>query len=176
MAMRHYWKLLLVLLVGCLVSAQTKYADPDSANTNAAARQALGHGKVVDIISVTSAIVGVTSGIQGVLQDLGAKVTDQEVRIDLASDVLFDFDKYTLRPEADEGPVRNRDHHCSDKNRPGSRGQPRYLCGHSPRSAPGCKVSRCAGWSSVHRGWYRPGTDGVFRHRKRRSPAAHSAA
>jgi outer membrane protein OmpA-like peptidoglycan-associated protein len=102
MAMRHYWKLLLVLLVGCLVSAQTKYADPDSANTNAAARQALGHGKVVDIISVTSAIVGVTSGIQGVLQDLGAKVTDQEVRIDLASDVLFDFDKYTLRPEADE--------------------------------------------------------------------------
>ena len=102
MAMRHYWKLLLVLLVGCLVSAQTKYADPDSANTNAAARQALGHGKVVDIISVTSAIVGVTSGIQGVLQDLGAKVTDQEVTIDLASDVLFDFDKYTLRPEADE--------------------------------------------------------------------------
>jgi outer membrane protein OmpA-like peptidoglycan-associated protein len=35
-----------------------------------------------------------------VLQDLGAKVTDQEVRIDLASDVLFDFDKYSLRPEA----------------------------------------------------------------------------
>ena len=34
-----------------------------------------------------------------VLQNLGAKVTDQEVRIDLASDVLFDFDKYTLRPE-----------------------------------------------------------------------------
>ena len=101
MAIRHCWKLLSVLLVGCLVFAQTKYADPDSANTNAAARQALGHAKVVDIIGVTSGIVGVTSGIQGVLQDLGAKVTGQEVRIDLASDVLFDFDKYTLRPEAD---------------------------------------------------------------------------
>jgi outer membrane protein OmpA-like peptidoglycan-associated protein len=101
MATRHYWKLLWVLLVGCLVFAQTKYSDPDSLNTNAAARQALGHAKVVDIIGVTSGIVGVTSGIQGVLQDLGAKVTDQEVRIDLASDVLFDFDKYTLRLEAD---------------------------------------------------------------------------
>ena len=60
---------------------------------SAAAHEALSRAKVLEI-------VGVSSGIQGVLQDLGAKVTDQEVRIDLASDVLFDFDKYTLRPEA----------------------------------------------------------------------------
>jgi photosystem I P700 chlorophyll a apoprotein A2 len=37
-----------------------------------------------------------------VLQDLGAKVTAQQVVIDLDADVLFDFDKYTLRPEAND--------------------------------------------------------------------------
>lgn len=95
MAIRHCWKLLSVLLVGGLMSAQTKYADPDSAATNSAAREALGRAKVVDI-------VGVTRGIHGVLEDLEAKTVGQELRIDLASDVLFDFDKYTLRSEADE--------------------------------------------------------------------------
>jgi photosystem I P700 chlorophyll a apoprotein A2 len=78
-----------------VATAQSKYTDPDSPATNAAARQALGHAQIIGI-------VGVTSGIQGVLQDLGAKVVGQEVRIDLASDVLFDFDKYTLLPKASD--------------------------------------------------------------------------
>lgn len=98
---RHCWKLISVFLLGGLLFGQSRYADPDSAATNAAARQALGHAKVLDIVSVTSDIVGVTSGIHGVLEDLGAKIVGQQLRIDLASDVLFDFDKYTLRPEAD---------------------------------------------------------------------------
>ena len=89
------WRLILPLLVACSAWAQSKYSDPDSPAVNAAAHEALSRARVLDII-------GVSSGIQGLLQDLGAKVTDQEVRIDLASDVLFDFDKYTLRPEAAE--------------------------------------------------------------------------
>lgn len=87
------WRLLLPFLVACSGWAQTTYSDPDSTAVNAAAHEALSRAKVLEI-------VGVTSGIQGVLQDLGARVTDQEVRINLASDVLFDFDKYTLRREA----------------------------------------------------------------------------
>ena len=102
MAIRHCWKLISVLLMGALVFAQAKYTDPDSAATNVAAGQAMGQAKVLNIIGVTSEIVGVTSGIHGVLEDLGAKIVGQELRIDLASDVLFDFDKYTLRSEADE--------------------------------------------------------------------------
>jgi outer membrane protein OmpA-like peptidoglycan-associated protein len=86
-------KLLLLLLVPCFASAQTKYADPDSPAVEAAAQAALSHAKVVDI-------VGMTSGIQSVLQDLGARVTEHEVKIELDADVLFDFDKYDLRPEA----------------------------------------------------------------------------
>jgi outer membrane protein OmpA-like peptidoglycan-associated protein len=86
-------KILLVVLVPCFASAQTKYADSDSPAVQAASRAALPHAKVLDI-------VGVSSGIQGVLQDLGAKITEHEVRIELDADVLFDFDKYNLRPEA----------------------------------------------------------------------------
>ena len=99
MAIRHCWKLLSVLLVGGLVSAQTKYADPDSAATNAAAREALGHAKVVDIVGVTSEMWDQRNSRSA--GGPGAKIVGQELRIDLASDVLFDFDKYTLRPEAD---------------------------------------------------------------------------
>src|SRR5271170_6035053 len=84
---------LLLLCVPCFASAQKKYPDPDSPAVQAAAQAALPHARVVDI-------VGVSSGLQGVLQDLNAKVTEHEVKIELNADVLFDFDKYTLRPEA----------------------------------------------------------------------------
>jgi len=88
-------KSLLLLLVSSPVMAQGKYPDPDSAATEEAARKALEQKHIVDI-------VGVTSGIQSVLQDLGAKVVGQQLTIDLAADVLFDFDKYTLRPRAND--------------------------------------------------------------------------
>lgn len=91
----HRCWIFLLLLVPCVATAQSKYTDPDSPATDAAARQALGHAHIINI-------VGVTRGIQGVLQDLGAKVVGQEVRIDLAADVLFDFDKYTLLPKASD--------------------------------------------------------------------------
>ena len=91
----HRCWIFLLLLVPCVAAAQSKYTDPDSPATDAAARQALGHAHIINI-------VGVTRGIQGVLQDLGAKVVGQEVRIDLAADVLFDFDKYTLLPKASD--------------------------------------------------------------------------
>ena len=84
--------LFLLLFVPCFASAQ-KYTDPDSPAVEAAAQAALPHAKVIDI-------VGVTGGIQGALQDLKAKVTEHEVKIELDADVLFDFDKYSLRPEA----------------------------------------------------------------------------
>lgn len=51
------------------------------------------HGKVLDL-------VGVTTGIDAVLKDLDAKVTPQEVRIELSADVLFDFDSADLKDEA----------------------------------------------------------------------------
>src|SRR5271163_3570894 len=92
MATRSLQLLFFLLLVPCFASAQ-KYPDPDSPAVQATAQAALPHAKVVDI-------VGVTSGIQSVLQDLKAKVTQHQVKIGLNADVLFDFDQYSLRAEA----------------------------------------------------------------------------
>lgn len=71
------------------------YTDPDSPEVTAAARAALAHAKILDI-------VGISLGIEAVLKDLGAKITDREIHIDLSADVLFDFDQYSLRPAANE--------------------------------------------------------------------------
>jgi outer membrane protein OmpA-like peptidoglycan-associated protein len=90
--------LLLAFAAGAAVTQ--KYSDPDDPATLAAARDALGSAKILDIVGVARAIESKTRGIETVLKDLGAKVTDREIRIELAADVLFDFDQHDLRPEA----------------------------------------------------------------------------
>ena len=57
-------------------------------------------GKVLEIKGMVSGVAGKTEALQAALKDLGAQVTAQEIRIELAADVLFDFDKASLRPEA----------------------------------------------------------------------------
>jgi outer membrane protein OmpA-like peptidoglycan-associated protein len=57
-------------------------------------------GKVLDIESNVLDIVGIARGLEGTLKDLGAKVTEREIVIELDADVLFDFDKHDLRPAA----------------------------------------------------------------------------
>jgi outer membrane protein OmpA-like peptidoglycan-associated protein len=47
-------------------------------------------------------IIGVTRGIEGVLSDLGARVSEHEIRIELSADVLFNFNKSDIRPDASE--------------------------------------------------------------------------
>jgi outer membrane protein OmpA-like peptidoglycan-associated protein len=49
------------------------------------------------------ATAGETMGLEGALKDLGAKVTDAEIRIDLAADVLFEFDKAEIKSDAKPG-------------------------------------------------------------------------
>jgi outer membrane protein OmpA-like peptidoglycan-associated protein len=88
-------------------AAAKTYSSPDDPATQAAAHAALGNAKILGVVRTTRDIEGVTSGIESkslgiesVLKDLDAKVTDQEIRIELSADVLFDFDKHDLRPEA----------------------------------------------------------------------------
>ncbi len=57
-------------------------------------------GTVLEIKGVASGVAGKTEALQAALKDLGAQVTAQEIRIELAADVLFDFDKASLRAEA----------------------------------------------------------------------------
>ena len=49
---------------------------------------------------------GTALGLEGALKELNAEVTAAEIKIDLAADVLFDFDKSTIKKEA-EPSLRN---------------------------------------------------------------------
>jgi outer membrane protein OmpA-like peptidoglycan-associated protein len=67
---------------------------------------------VVDIIGIPKGISGAGIEITGqvaevemALKDLEAKVSETEIKIDLPSDILFDFDKYNIRPDA-QGALR----------------------------------------------------------------------
>jgi outer membrane protein OmpA-like peptidoglycan-associated protein len=44
---------------------------------------------------------GTSMGVESALKDLGAKVSEAEIRIDLNADVLFDFDKAEIKKEAE---------------------------------------------------------------------------
>jgi outer membrane protein OmpA-like peptidoglycan-associated protein len=44
---------------------------------------------------------GTTLGLEGALKELKAEVTAAEIKIDLAADVLFDFDKASIKKEAE---------------------------------------------------------------------------
>ena len=48
---------------------------------------------------VTS-IKGEVSDVDGAIRDLGARTVGNEIVVELPSDVLFDFDKYDIRPDA----------------------------------------------------------------------------
>jgi outer membrane protein OmpA-like peptidoglycan-associated protein len=104
----------LLALAASAVLAQPAEPDPDSPEVRARAAEALSRAQRLpittpsaEIIASTVEIVGISSGVEGTaidlkgaLRDLGAKVTEQEIRIEIAADVLFDFDKADLRKEA----------------------------------------------------------------------------
>ena len=47
------------------------------------------------------AAAGTTLGLEGALKELKAEITATEITIDLAADVLFDFDKASIKKEAE---------------------------------------------------------------------------
>ena len=87
------------VLLGVAPSAWPQEEPPDTT--------AVGAGKILDlsskVVGITPKvldIVGISRGVAGTLVDLGAKVTETEIKIALSGDILFDFDKDTLRPDA----------------------------------------------------------------------------
>lgn len=82
-----------LFLIAPVLAAKDKYTNPDSPETERAARAALSTAVIKDI-------VGISRGIEGILSDLGAKVSEHEIKIEIPADVLFDFDKSNIRPDA----------------------------------------------------------------------------
>ena len=71
---------------------------------------------------------GTTLGLEGALKELKAEVTATEIKIDLAADVLFDFDKAEIRSR------RNRV--CKTRN--GAQGEPKRDGDHRGHRRQGC--------------------------------------
>jgi outer membrane protein OmpA-like peptidoglycan-associated protein len=55
---------------------------------------------VLPLRGVITPLGGRVDPLQAALKDLGARVQGREIKIDLAADVLFDFDKFDLLPAA----------------------------------------------------------------------------
>jgi len=60
------------------------------------------HAQVVDLVFKTDDLVFNVVDMGGKVEDLTVQESDTEMRIDLAADVLFDFDKADLLPKAEE--------------------------------------------------------------------------
>ncbi len=98
-------------VLSVLLGAQTvwaqKYKEDDPIPPGAQGKVVPLQGKVLDLKGVAVDLAGNAKGVAGktqdlnaALKDLGAKTTATEIRIELASDVLFDFDKADLLPKA----------------------------------------------------------------------------
>ena len=95
-------------------SAPPAQADPDTPQTHAKALEALSraqkptiNGESREMKAESRPIAAMNLGVEGkavdvsgLLRDLNAEVRGKEVRIALSADVLFDFDKADLKPEA----------------------------------------------------------------------------
>jgi outer membrane protein OmpA-like peptidoglycan-associated protein len=77
-----------------------KYKPDDPVPPGARGQVTTLQGTVTNIVGLSLAVGGKVDSLNAALKDLGARTTDTEIQIDLASDVMFDFDKANLRPAA----------------------------------------------------------------------------
>jgi outer membrane protein OmpA-like peptidoglycan-associated protein len=86
---------------GVAVIAEAKtYGVDDPIPPGATGKVLAYQGKVTQIQGLGLAVSGTSQALGAALNNLGARATDTEVDISLPGDVLFDFDKATLRPAA----------------------------------------------------------------------------
>lgn len=88
-AMKNAWTTVFFILIFLLLTL------PGQASTEE-------QTKVIDLTFTVKDIGGNIQDMGGKVQDLRIKETKSEVRIELAADVLFDFDKADIRPAARE--------------------------------------------------------------------------
>jgi outer membrane protein OmpA-like peptidoglycan-associated protein len=97
--MKRAFALVLIAFSATGAAAQ-KYKAEDPIPSGATAKVLLIKGTVLEIRGLASAVSGKSESLAAALKDLGATQVGMEVHIALSSDVLFDFDKSTLRAEA----------------------------------------------------------------------------
>ena len=90
----------LLLILAAPVAMAQKYQENDPIPPGAKGKVLPLSGKVLEIRGLASGVSGKTEQLAAALQNLGATRVGTEVHIALSSDVLFDFDKAVLKPEA----------------------------------------------------------------------------
>src|SRR5271157_3196071 len=86
--LRHCW-------LACFLVAVTAHAQDIGGRT-----VDLAYAPPIDLVFATSDLKFTVIDLGGKTEDLQVKETATEIRIELAADVLFDFDKSTIKPEA----------------------------------------------------------------------------
>jgi outer membrane protein OmpA-like peptidoglycan-associated protein len=112
--MKHLKYSFILLLMAAfsfaMVSVEEEPVIPPGAHEKAVnAIKALGPGrgaktidyKVVNILGIVKGIKSKSETIKAALKDLGARETETEFKIELSGDILFDFDKWNIRAEAE---------------------------------------------------------------------------
>jgi outer membrane protein OmpA-like peptidoglycan-associated protein len=108
--MKSLFRILLIIFIVFLLSTPVfaqPYSGPDDKRAIQEAEKAvqrLGPDRgAISIIGLEPvSISGSSAGITKTLSDLGAKQVGKEIHITLSGDVLFDFDKWDIKPEAEE--------------------------------------------------------------------------
>ncbi len=77
-----------------------KYKLEDPVPPGATGKVTTLQGSVTNLVGLSLAVGGKVDSLNAALKDLGARTTDTEIQIELASDVMFDFDKADLRSTA----------------------------------------------------------------------------
>ena len=95
--MRH---LLFVATMATAAALNPIFAIPAALQGTPAGTVAEVPGKPVDLVFSTKDLIFTVDDVGGKTKDLEVKETKTEIHIELAADVLFDFDKSTLRPTA----------------------------------------------------------------------------
>ena len=93
--------LLTLLLVSAGTGLAAQYQMDDPIPPGAQGNVSSLSGDVRAIVGLESAVAGKVDPLAAVLKDLGAQVSDTEIRIEMSADVLFDFDKATIKPAAE---------------------------------------------------------------------------
>jgi len=88
------------VLFGAQIVFGQKYKADDPIPPGAQGKVLPLQGNVVEIKGLALGVAGNVQNLNAALKDLGAKTSQTEIRIELSSDVLFDFDKADLLPKA----------------------------------------------------------------------------
>jgi outer membrane protein OmpA-like peptidoglycan-associated protein len=97
---RHAFALAISIAFASSVAGAEKYTETTRLPPGTTGKVLQLKGSVLEIRGLASGVSGKSEALASALKDLGAYRAGTKVHIALSSDVLFDFDRDVLRPEA----------------------------------------------------------------------------